>query len=279
MHPVAKAIWFIESHYGSVISLDEIARVAGMSRYHLSRRFGEMTGQTLTAYLRARRLSEAARQLAGGAEDILGVALDAGYGSHEAFTRAFRDQFGMTPETVRRRRDLTGLTLQEPIRMTAIPKTDLPKPRFETLDAFTVAGLGADITYGQSAGIPALWQKFNTHFGHIPGQIGRSAFGLCFIRPGLENGFRYLAAVKVASTDDLPPGFESVRIPVQAWAMFPHAGHVNGIPATVDAAFRTWLPVSGRKIGAFPDVLEMYGEDFDPHSGLGRVEIWLPLAD
>ncbi len=47
----------------------------------------------------------------------------------------------------------------------------------------------------------------------------------------------------------------------------------------MDAAFRTWLPTSGRKIGSFPDVLEFYGEDFDPETGLGRVEIWLPLAD
>ena len=90
---------------------------------------------------------------------------------------------------------------------------------------------------------------------------------------------RYLAAIRVASTDDLPAGFETLSIPAQTYAVFPHADHVNGIPATIDAAFRTWLPVSGRKLGAFPDVFELYGEDFDPQSGRGKVEIWLPLAD
>lgn len=278
MHPVAKAIWFIESHFGRAIALSEIAAMAGMSRHHLSRRFSQMTGQNLNRYLRARRLSEAARRLAGGAENILNVALEAGYGSHEAFTRAFREEFGLTPEALRTRRDLTGLTLQEPIRMSAIAKTDLPAPRIETLGAFTIAGLGADFEPGKTAGIPALWQKFNAYFGHIPGQVGKTAFGLCATQPG-KPGFHYVAGAGVTRTDDLPAEFETLAIPAQAWAIFPHEGHINAISATVEAAFRTWLPTSGRRIGAFPDVLEVYGEDFDPETGLGRVEIWLPLAD
>lgn len=140
MHPVAKAIWFIESHFGRAIALSEIASMAGMSRHHLSRRFSQMTGQTLNRYLRARRLSEAARQLAAGAQDILAVALDAGYGSHEAFTRAFREEFGLTPEALRKRRDLSGLRLQEPIRMTALQQTTSPAPRIETLDTWRAPG-------------------------------------------------------------------------------------------------------------------------------------------
>ncbi|WP_427140038.1 AraC family transcriptional regulator [Shinella sp. G-2] len=278
MHPVAKAIWYIESHFGRAIALAEIADMAGMSRHHLSRRFSEMTGQNLARYLRARRLSEAARQLAGGAQNILTVALDAGYGSHEAFTRAFREQFGLTPEALRARRDLSGLTLQEPIRMSVLEKSNLPAPRIETLDAFTIVGLGADFAPGKAAGIPALWQKFNPYFGHIPGQTGNTAFGLCTCLQG-RPGFRYVAGVRAPKSDDLPAELETIAVPAQDWAMFTHEGHVNGIPATVDAAFRTWLPASGRTAGAFPDMLEFYGEDFDPDTGLGRIEIWLPLAD
>ena len=278
MHPVAKAIWFIESHFGRAIALSEIAAMAGMSRHHLSRRFSEMTGQNLNRYLRARRLAEAARQIAGGAENILKVALDAGYGSHEAFTRAFREEFGLTPEALRARRDLSGLTLQEPIRMSTIDRSNLPSPRIETLDAFIIAGLGADFEPGKAAGIPALWQKFNDYFGHIPGQAGKIAFGLCSLLPGSE-GFRYVAGVRVPRGDDLPAEFETIHVPAQSWAMFPHEGHVNGIPATVNGAFHSWLPASGRSAGAFPSMLEFYGEDFDPETGHGRVEIWLPLAD
>ena len=278
MHPVAKAIWFIESHFGRAITLAEIAGNSGMSRHHLSRRFSEMTGQNLNRYLRARRLAEAARQIAGGAENILKVALDAGYGSHEAFTRAFREEFGLTPEALRTRRDLSGLTLQEPIRMSAIEKSTLPSPRIETLDAFLITGLGTHFEPGTAAGIPALWQRFNDYFGHIPGQNGNTAFGLCSMVPG-KPGFRYLAGVRVPRSDDLPAELETIHVPAQSWAMFQHEGHVNGIAGTVNAVFREWLPASGRTVASFPDVLEFYGEDFDPETGLGRIEIWLPLAD
>jgi AraC-like DNA-binding protein len=101
MNPAQKALWFIESHLANALTLDEIAGVAGISRFHLVRAFAVATGFSVMRYVRARRLSEAARALAGGAPDILNLALDADYGSHEAFTRAFRDHFGVTPEAVR----------------------------------------------------------------------------------------------------------------------------------------------------------------------------------
>jgi AraC family transcriptional regulator len=67
------------------ITLEEIARVSGVSRYYSSRAFGEATGHSVMHHVRGRRLTEAARSLSAGASDILSVALDAGYGSHEAF--------------------------------------------------------------------------------------------------------------------------------------------------------------------------------------------------
>ena len=101
MNPVQHALWYIETNFAEPITLEEIAEAGGVSRHHMTRAFGAAFGASPMRYVRGRRLSEAARRLAGGAPDILGVALDAGYDSHEAFTRAFRDQFGVTPERVR----------------------------------------------------------------------------------------------------------------------------------------------------------------------------------
>jgi AraC-like DNA-binding protein len=95
MSPVEKALWYIEGHLGLDISLADIAAGACVSRHHLLRAFAAATGLSVMRYVRGRRLSEAAQRLAGGAGDILSVAIDAGYNSHEAFTRAFGDQFGM----------------------------------------------------------------------------------------------------------------------------------------------------------------------------------------
>src|SRR5215813_658631 len=117
MNPVGKALWFIESHFAGELTLDDVARVSGVSRYHLSRAFGAATGHSLMRYVRGRRLTEAARALSAGAADILSVALDWGYGSHEAFTRAFRDQFGLTPESLRTHGRIDGIALTEAISM------------------------------------------------------------------------------------------------------------------------------------------------------------------
>jgi AraC family transcriptional regulator len=89
MGPVGRALWFVESHFADDLSLEEIAAIGGVSRHHMVRAFAVATGLPVIRYLRGRRLSEAARSLANGAPDILAVALEAGYGSHEAFTRRF----------------------------------------------------------------------------------------------------------------------------------------------------------------------------------------------
>src|SRR3954453_9396407 len=98
MNPAQKALWFIESHLADALTLDEIAGIAGISRFHMVRAFAAATGWSVMRYVRVRRLSEAARALASGAPDILSVALDADYGSHQAFTRAFRTISGSRPK-------------------------------------------------------------------------------------------------------------------------------------------------------------------------------------
>src|ERR1700743_2239849 len=117
MNPAQKALWVIGGHLTGPLSLDEIAAIGGVSRFHLVRAFAAATGFPVMRYVRLRRLTEAARALVAGAPDTLTLALDADYGSHEAFTRAFRDHFGVTPETVRATACLDHLKLQEPILM------------------------------------------------------------------------------------------------------------------------------------------------------------------
>src|ERR1700737_2665747 len=132
MNPAQKALWFIESHLARELTLDEIATIGGISRFHMVRAFAAATGLSVMRYVRARRLSEAARALANGAPDILTLALDADYGSHEAFTRAFRDHFGVTPEAVRAATCLDNLRLQEPTLRASTVREHLQPPRFTT---------------------------------------------------------------------------------------------------------------------------------------------------
>ena len=275
MNPVGKAIWFIENRFASDIGLDDIAAVAGVSRYHLVRAFGAATGRSVMRYVRGRRLTEAARMLANGAPDILAVALDAGYGSHEAFTRAFRDQFGFTPETVRGQRRLDNIQLVEPLRMDETLFAKLEPPRFEYGRPLLIAGLGERCSWETSAAIPAQWQRFAPHLGHIPGQAGNTAYGVCCNGDDAGN-FDYIAGVEVADFSALPAEFSRVRIAAQRYAVFSHREHVSTIRRTIATIWGKWLPESGHEVADAPN-FERYGEQFDPRTGMGGLEIWVPI--
>ena len=278
MNPVAKALWYIESHYERDIALEDIANCAGVSRFHLLRAFGAATGKSIMRYVRGRRLTEAAKHLVDGAEDILSVAIESGYGSHEAFTRAFREQFGVTPESLRRQHSLENIQLTEPFTMNAISMTDLASPRFVDSPLLLVAGLHQHFDCETSGGgIPGLWQRFGAWLGHIPGQVGKTAYGVCYNTDESGN-LDYLCGVEVEEFSGLPAEFSSLRIPAQHYAVFLHADHVSSIRSSWNAVWNMWLPQSGHHCADAP-FFERYPETFDPQSGQGGVELWVPLAD
>lgn len=277
MNPAQKAIWYIESHLAEPMTLDEIAGIGGVSRFHMVRAFAAATGLPVMRYVRARRLTESARALAAGAPDILTLALDADYGSHEAFTRAFRDHFGMTPEAVRAATCAIKLNLQEPILMDSTMTDNLAPPRFETARALLIAGLGERISCDNGAVIPGLWQRFHQEVADIPARIGGVAYGVCCNGDDAGN-FDYIAGVEVADYSDLPRRFARVRIPEQRYAVFTHRDHVASIRRTVSTIWNHWLPASGLKAADAPN-FERYDEKFDPRTGNGGFEIWIPVKE
>lgn len=274
MDPVAKAIWFIEFHSGEAIDLDAIAAHAGLSRFHLTRAFGQVTGYSVMRYVKARRLTEAARELAKGAPDILGVALEAGYGSHEAFTRAFRDQFGATPESVRARAALDGITLVEAFRRDQSMSTTIDVPRIEELGVLLVAGFAERIAYDNVASIPQLWQKLTPHIGHVANELAGYAYGVKFNSD--NEGFEYLAGVAVSTFEGLPKELRTERLAAHTYAVFKHRGHISTIRETMKAIWNEYLPESDLAPADAPD-FERYGPSFDPHTGNGEVEIFIPI--
>jgi AraC family transcriptional regulator len=268
-NPVAKTLWYIEAHLESELSLDVIAAQAGTSRFHLSRSFSAVCDMPVMHYARGRRLTEAARKLLNGAPDILSVALDTGYGSHEAFTRAFREQFAVTPESVRDRVSLAGLDLVEAKRVDVTSQRTLDEPRIERGRVLLIAGL----TEREHNRIPVLWQKFGPHMGSIPTQVGHVGYGVC--ANGDENGnYTYIAGVEVERFDRVPPELTTIRIPAVNYAVFTHRDHITALRATFDAIFRQWQPHHEVLDAPF---FERYGDDFDPRTGTGPVEIWVPI--
>jgi AraC family transcriptional regulator len=276
MDPVRKTLWFMEGRFGGDVSLDDLAAVAGVSRHHFAHVFASATGQPAMRYMRGRRLSEAARVLADGASDILTVAIEFGYGSHEAFTRAFRDQFGVTPERVRAQRHLDDLNLVEAIKMDDALISNLTPPRIEQRGPLLIAGLGGWYSHQTSKNIPALWPRFQPYLGEAPGQgpARGAAFGVCYNVD--DDGFDYLAGVEVSGFAELPSEFARLRIPAQRYAIFAHREHISTIRSVCMTIWTKWLPESAYEAADAP-FLERYGEEFDGRTGMGGYQIWMPL--
>ncbi len=99
---VHRAVSYIEPRLFESLPLQEVAEVAGGSLYHLHRLFTQVYGISLAAYIRARRLSEAARMLLQTEMSVLSISMRCRYGSQAAFSRAFRRYFEAAPAAFRR---------------------------------------------------------------------------------------------------------------------------------------------------------------------------------
>src|SRR5262245_41648507 len=151
----------------------------------------------------------------------------------------------------------------------------LKVPRFEQGREMTVAGISARYSFDTRAKIPEQWQRFAPRMGKVPGQVGKDSYGVCWnVSPG--GNFDYLSGVEVGRPTDLPQDLVHLRLAPRAYAVFTHPETVASIGTTIDKIWKEWVPQAGLKIGAAP-CFERYTEEFDPKSGKGGMEIWIPL--
>ena len=100
---ISTALHRLEQGYADVITLEELAELVRMSKYHFLRTFRRVVGRTPHQYLLGLRLRHAATRLAASAETVSAIAFDAGFGDLSTFNAHFRDQFGSSPSRYRAR--------------------------------------------------------------------------------------------------------------------------------------------------------------------------------
>jgi AraC family transcriptional regulator len=159
------------------------------------------------------------------------------------------------------------------------PEMQLEPPRFENSKPLWIAGFRQHFTSETMNNMPALWQRFAPHIGNIPGQVGRVAYGLCFNAQS-PDGMDYMVGVEVSSRSHHREEFNVICIPAQKYAVFSHRDHVSKLRETLDAIDK-WLPGSALQVASGttdgPDFFELYSEEFDPRTGMGGMEVWIPL--
>ncbi|MDB5384695.1 MAG: dgpfaetke family protein [Planctomycetaceae bacterium] len=151
----------------------------------------------------------------------------------------------------------------------------LGTPSFENGREMLIAGLNASYTLETRMKIPAQWERFAPSIGKIPGQVGSDAYGVCWNNKP-DCAFDYLTGAEVSAANELPAGFTQVHLPAHRYIVFKHTKHISEIAKTLEKIWIEWFPSSGLNSFAAP-CFERYTKDFNPMTGLGGVEIWIPI--
>lgn len=277
MSIVKQTLWIVERHLDRDARLADLAASCGVTPTHLSHAFSQTVGQSLTGYVRGRRLAMAAEQLASGADDILRVALEAGYGSHEAFTRAFRKEFGKTPERVRQAGTTSGLTLLAAAEMTDDLQPGIALMGRRQAQALRLVGLRGRFGSDTMREIPMLWRRFGALYSTIENPKEPVPLGLS--GPFDDHGmFDYACALEVAAGTEAPAGMIAMNVPAADYAIFRHQGHVSTIGGTYRRILDFVFPENGWTIPNQP-ILERHDKGFDVNTGGGGISIWVPVSN
>lgn len=157
------ALFYIEEHLDDEIDIKVAAGFALCSEYHFTRMFSFLAGIPLSEYIRRRRLTLAAFKLQGSQHRIIDVALEYGYTSPDAFTKAFQQLHGVTPSEAR----TAGTPLKAFPRMTfqlTIRGGSEMNYRIEEKEAFRIVGLKKRVAIqfsGVNPEIAAMWQSLS----------------------------------------------------------------------------------------------------------------------
>lgn len=243
---------YIREHLDEPLDRDALARLAGFSLPHFHRLFTAHVGESISAYVRRARMERAAHRLLGGEVNITWLALDAGYETHSAFSKAFKQYFGRSPTEFRELSPTAAVYLihrrflfqrkeprMQPIEIRTLPDLQVLYARateLMTSPAFQTANQEAFGKLFQRAG--ALTAQMNHCVAIYPDEveIGKPA--------------RFDAGLIFADgqTPPAPEGLAYQTLPGGRWAVFRHVGPYDTLWQTWQAVYRDWLPASGETL-------------------------------
>jgi AraC family transcriptional regulator len=258
---ILRVLVHIQQHLDEPLRLDQLAAIACFSTFHFHRVFRGMVGESVNEHIRRLRLERAASQLKAGQAPVTRIALDAGYSSHEAFTRAFNGWFGTSPSRFRASRGrrlpevASGLHYRRRHPVTqfrSLRAGGRMKVEIKRIDPLRVAFMRHVGPYRQ---VGATWDKLLPILGK-EGRLGGNPMfiGVCHDDPEVTGParLRYDACVTV-DLDFRGEGEVGLQtIAGGEYAVTNHQGPYNKMGDTYAALLGQWLPRSGRELSSAP---------------------------
>jgi AraC family transcriptional regulator len=287
----------IDRHLDAPLDLVALAAVANFSPFHFHRVFSAWAGERLGDYLRRRRLETAAVRLSAQPRTtITEAALAVGFGSGEAFSRAFKEHFGESPSAWRRTRRAPVVERRNPDQANRNPdQAPLPGPRqsdvrtpYEEIamnvtvverPPRNVAYLRYTGPYG--AGVSRFWMEQVAPWMQAHGLFGQARYGISLDDPSVTapEQCRYDACAELPEDFVAGRGVLTTVIPGGRYACLRFEDTLDRLPDAWDALLRDWLPGSGLELDARP-MFEYYPTDatYCPDTGVIGCEVCIPVA-
>jgi AraC family transcriptional regulator len=238
---VLRVVLHIQNHLDDELELDDLARVACFSPFHFHRVFRGLVGEPVQEHVRRLRLERAALRLKLGDVPVTEAAFDAGFESHEGFTRAFHERFGAPPSQFRG----------------TVPPGPPPAVELQSLPTARVVFLRHTGPYDR---VSATWSKLAMWAG-MRGLFGPAArfIGISYDDPDITPAekLRYDAAITVKSEVKPEGEFGVTELAGGDYATVTHRGPYEGLGRVYPAVFGSWLPNSGRELRDVP-CFELY---------------------
>jgi AraC family transcriptional regulator len=285
MHAV---IEYIDRHLDAELDLATLSGVAHFSEFHFHRLFRALLGESLADYVRRRRIELAAVRLRSQPRlAVLQVALGVGFGSSEAFARAFRARFGVAPSEWRNSKIGQVTRKTGRARGGARAKNPVSRKHEETVmnvklvdrKPVPVAYLRHTGPYGPQLG--RFWKSRVAPWMEANNLFGRGRYGISLDDPHVTQPAqcRYDACVESPADEILAGDAQRKVIPGGKYAVLPFDGTGAEIGAAWEALLRDWLPKSGLQLDSRP-FFEHYPVDgtHDPKTGRFSCEICVPVA-
>ncbi|MEU0164300.1 AraC family transcriptional regulator [Streptomyces iakyrus] len=275
----------VEEHLAEELDVRGLAAGLGTTEYHLRRMFSSLAGMPLSEYVRRRRMTVAAADVVRGEDDLLSIAVRHGYGSSEAFGRAFRAVHGAGPGDVRR--DGGPLHAQPQLRFRLTVEGSKPMDtRLIDRPAFRLVG--------HAARVPLIHQGVNPHIQQHISALPQEEHlrlkslgdtepgGLLQVSDDLDpdaaegSELTYLHGVALAHGTEAPDDLDTIEVPAGRWAVFRTSGpHPQALQTTWAATATDWFPSNPWRLRPGPSIVAVLerAEDFST----ATCELWLPV--
>lgn len=277
-----QAMEYIERHLDQPIEVGDLARIALMSEYHFRRLFSALAGLPLSEYVRRRRLTVAGAEVLAGERTLLDVAVRYGYGSGEAFARAFRAMHGVGPGEARR----VGASLQSQPRMSfRLVVEGSSSMRYKVVEK------GGFRVVGRKVRAPLVHEGVNPAVADFIRGIGQEALeriralsdqepagivgASVNLEPSRAEGTEFDYYHGVVTGAEVPEGMESLAVAAGSWAVFESSGP---FPQTLQYLWRDvftqWFPSNPYQSRPGPEILRTR---LSADGAQADAELWIPV--